>query len=41
MEIKDLYQIFLAHSEVTTDSRVCPEGAVFFALKGENFNGKL
>lgn len=39
MEIKDLYQIFLAHSEVTTDSRVCPEGAVFFALKGENFNG--
>ncbi len=24
---------------VTTDSRNCPEGSVFFALKGENFNG--
>ena len=24
---------------VTTDSRNCPEGSLFFALKGENFNG--
>lgn len=39
MEIKDLYQIFLAHPVVTTDSRDCPEGSVFFALKGESFNG--
>jgi len=39
MEIKDLYQIFLAHPVVTTDSRDCPEGSVFFALKGESFDG--
>lgn len=24
---------------VTTDSRNCPQGSMFFALKGENFNG--
>lgn len=41
MEIKDLYQIFLAHPVVTTDSRDCPQGSVFFALKGESFNGNL
>lgn len=39
MEIKDLYQIFLKHPEVTTDSRTCPAGSIFFALKGESFNG--
>lgn len=39
MEVKDLYQIFLNHQEVTTDSRDCPEGSIFFALKGESFNG--
>lgn len=26
---------------VTTDSRMCPEGSMFFALKGENFDGNL
>ena len=39
MEIKDLYQIFLAHPVVTTDSRECPEGSIFFALKGDSFDG--
>ena len=39
MEIKDLYQIFLAHPEITTDSRECPAGSIFFALKGESFDG--
>lgn len=39
MEIKDLYQIFLAHPVITTDSRECPEGSIFFSLKGESFNG--
>ncbi|MCR5179690.1 MAG: UDP-N-acetylmuramoyl-tripeptide--D-alanyl-D-alanine ligase [Bacteroidaceae bacterium] len=34
-----LYQIYLAHSEVTTDSRRCPAGSMFFALKGESFDG--
>ncbi|MDD3322265.1 MAG: UDP-N-acetylmuramoyl-tripeptide--D-alanyl-D-alanine ligase [Paludibacter sp.] len=33
-----LYSIFLKHPEICTDSRVCPEGSIFFALKGENFN---
>jgi len=34
----DLYEIFLEHPEITTDSRNCPAGSIFFALKGENFN---
>ena len=34
-----LYAIFKQHPVVTTDSRVCPDGAIFFALKGPNFNG--
>lgn len=36
-----LYRAFLAHPEVTTDSRNCPEGSIFFALKGENFDGNV
>ena len=39
MDIKKLYEIYLHHSVVTTDSRNCPEGSMFFALKGESFNG--
>ena len=39
MEIKELYEIYKAHPVVTTDSRNCPEGAIFFALKGETFDG--
>lgn len=39
MEISSLYQIFRQHSQVTTDSRHCPEGAIFFALKGASFDG--
>ncbi len=34
-----LYSLFLLHPEITTDSRDCPEGSIFFALKGDNFNG--
>ncbi|MDP4238636.1 MAG: UDP-N-acetylmuramoyl-tripeptide--D-alanyl-D-alanine ligase [Bacteroidota bacterium] len=33
-----LYPIFLQHPIICTDSRVCPTGSLFFALKGENFN---
>ena len=33
------YELFLAHPEVTTDSRHCPEGSIFFALRGDNFDG--
>ena len=39
MEIKDLYELFLQHPSITTDSRDVPEGSMFFALKGETFNG--
>lgn len=39
MTIEQLYTIFQAHPVITTDSRNCPEGSIFFALKGETFNG--
>lgn len=39
MELPALYQIFLDCSVVTTDSRNCPKGSLFIALKGESFNG--
>ena len=39
MEISELYNIFKEHPTVTTDSRECPEGSIFFALKGASFNG--
>ncbi len=35
----DLYQIFLKNSVVCIDSRKIKSGCIFFALKGENFNG--
>lgn len=33
-----LYDIFQQHPFVCTDSRSCEKGALFFALKGENFD---
>ena len=39
MDIEDLYQLFCQHPEITTDSRNVPEGSIFFALKGETFDG--
>lgn len=39
MDIATLYQIFLECTSVTTDSRNCPQGSLFIALKGDNFNG--
>lgn len=39
MEISELYSIFKEHPVVTTDSRDCPSGSIFFALKGASFNG--
>ncbi len=41
MNISELYAIFLRHPVVTTDSRMCSKGSIFFALKGERFNGNL
>ena len=39
MEISTLYNYFEECNGVTTDSRNCPEGSMFIALKGETFNG--
>ena len=41
MEIKELYDIFRQCGKVTTDSRKVAGGELFFALKGENFDGNL
>lgn len=37
--ITQLYNIYLQHPVITTDSRNCPENSIFFALKGERFDG--
>lgn len=39
MNISELYDIFKKHPTITTDTRICPSGSIFFALKGANFNG--
>lgn len=39
MEISKLYEIFRKCTSITTDSRDCPAGSMFFALKGASFNG--
>ncbi len=39
MTTQQLYQIYLQHPIVTTDSRNCPDGSLFFALKGDAFDG--
>jgi UDP-N-acetylmuramoyl-tripeptide--D-alanyl-D-alanine ligase len=39
MELQALYQVYLSHPRITTDSRKIEHGCFFFALKGENFNG--
>ena len=37
--LEELYSLFQAHSVITTDTRHCPEGSLFFALRGERFDG--
>lgn len=39
MQIKDLHQRFLDFPLVSTDTRKINDNSIFFALKGENFNG--
>ena len=41
MDIKELYKLYQQHPCITTDSRNCPEGSIFLALKGASFNGNL
>jgi UDP-N-acetylmuramoyl-tripeptide--D-alanyl-D-alanine ligase len=39
MDIKELYKLYQQHPCITTDSRNCPEGSIFLALRGESFDG--
>ena len=39
MTIEELYRRFQRHPVVTTDSRHCPAGSLFFALRGGRFDG--
>ena len=38
-DLTTLYRIFLQSTGVTTDSRHCPAGSLFIALRGESFDG--
>ena len=41
MHISELYKIFLQYPSVQTDTRKLKPGDIFFALKGDNFNGNI
>lgn len=39
MTIKELYKTFIKHPNVVTDTRKVIKNSIFFALKGDNFDG--
>lgn len=39
MSVEALYQLYLQHPSIQTDTRRLKPGDIFFALKGDNFNG--
>ena len=39
MDIKSIYSLFVKEPIISTDSRIKTNGGLFFALKGESFNG--
>lgn len=39
MNISEIYELFLHNPKITTDSRNCPGSSIFFALKGDKFDG--
>lgn len=39
ISLEELYAIYLQHPEVSTDSRRLPAGCLFFALRGDRFDG--
>lgn len=41
MSIEQLYQLYQQHPQVQTDTRQLKQGDIFFALRGDNFNGNL
>ncbi len=41
MNTEELYQVYLKNREVCTDTRQIKPGCIYFALKGDNFDGNL
>ncbi|MCK4661912.1 MAG: UDP-N-acetylmuramoyl-tripeptide--D-alanyl-D-alanine ligase [Bacteroidales bacterium] len=41
MKIEELYKTFKKHPNICTDSRKSENNSIFFALKGEKFNGNI
>jgi UDP-N-acetylmuramoyl-tripeptide--D-alanyl-D-alanine ligase len=41
MSIQTIYDAYLKHPQIQTDTRKIQPGEIFFALKGPNFNGNL
>jgi UDP-N-acetylmuramoyl-tripeptide--D-alanyl-D-alanine ligase len=41
LEISALYQLYLQHPSIQTDTRKLKTGDIYFALKGPNFNGNV
>ena len=39
LDIKEMFALYREHPLITTDSRDCPQGSIFLALKGETFDG--
>jgi len=39
MRIEEIYKLFVKSTGISTDTRVIKKGSLFFALKGDNFNG--
>ena len=39
MNISELYKLYLEHPNICTDSRKLKKNSIFFALKGDRFNG--
>ncbi|TAJ12181.1 UDP-N-acetylmuramoyl-tripeptide--D-alanyl-D-alanine ligase [Marinilabiliaceae bacterium JC017] len=39
MSLKEIHSLYLKANGITTDTRNCVEGFIFFALKGANFDG--
>ena len=39
MELSKLYELYIHHPDISTDSRSVKKNSIFFALKGKNFDG--
>lgn len=39
MKIEEIYNAFISSGKISTDSRKIEKNSIFFALKGDNFNG--